>query len=332
MKQRILYFDILNVVACFSVVCLHCNGFVHSFIKDDWWWLRVLIEVACFFAVPVFFMLSGATLLDYRKKYSTKTFFKKRFTRTFIPFLVWSALFYSLSFITKGTEGETWREVVTNICIGKIPYTNYWFFIPLFLIYLFMPFLSLMSGSMKEKQILYLCILLGFFQTLLPTVLYLANIHLDMSLPFGSYVIYVFLGYYLAHSTIETDKRWMITLGLLALLSMVGRYILVYQASEETPEVFSYLGPYAVFPAIFIFLLFKKLFKGDKCAHPFWESLSSKSLGVYLIHTALISVIGKAIHREEVLFIPVAIASVYLLSVLMVYIMQKNRLLRHLVP
>ena len=133
-------------------------------------------------------------------------------------------------------------------------------------------------------------------------------------------------------TTIETDKRWMMTLGLLALLSMVGRYILVYQASEETPEVFSYLGPYAVFPAIFIFLLFKKLFKGDKCAHPFWESLSSKSLGVYLIHTALISVIGKAIHREEVLFIPVAIASVYLLSVVIVHIMQKNRLLRHLVP
>ena len=35
--KRIVYFDILNVIACFCVVCMHCNGWIHLFIKDDLW-------------------------------------------------------------------------------------------------------------------------------------------------------------------------------------------------------------------------------------------------------------------------------------------------------
>ena len=112
MKQRIIYFDFLNVVSCISVVCLHCNGYVHDFVKDDWWWLRVLIEVVFYFAVPVFFMLSGATLLDYKKKYSTKTFYKKRFVRTFIPFVIWSTFFLFLWAIIKGPETLHWKDII----------------------------------------------------------------------------------------------------------------------------------------------------------------------------------------------------------------------------
>ncbi|WP_431356685.1 acyltransferase [Prevotella communis] len=332
MKQRVWYFDILNVVACICVVCLHCNGFVHSFIKDSWWWLRVLVEVVCFFAVPVFFMLSGATLLNYRKKYTTTTFFKKRFTRTFIPFIFWSIFFYSLYISCHGTDLLSWREVLKNICTGKIPLTNYWFFIDLFLIYAFMPFLSILKQAMSMKQIMYLCLLLGLFQTVIPTVFYFTNIQVDISFPIGGYAIYVFVGYYLSHSTIETDDLWMTLLGAIALVSLTGRYVLVYFSESENPALFSYLGPYAIFPAIFIFLLFKRLFTINEKNHRICTFLSSKSLGVYLIHTFLISIIGKVINREEVVFIPISIIIVYLSSVLLVYLLQKNKYLKYLVP
>ena len=35
--KRIVYFDILNVIACFCVVCMHCNGWIHMFIHDNLW-------------------------------------------------------------------------------------------------------------------------------------------------------------------------------------------------------------------------------------------------------------------------------------------------------
>ena len=67
-KKRVLYFDILNIVACFCVIWLHCNGIVHKFSQDRAWATSLIVETIAYWAVPVFFMLTGATLMNYRKK------------------------------------------------------------------------------------------------------------------------------------------------------------------------------------------------------------------------------------------------------------------------
>lgn len=54
------------------------------------------VEVICYWAVPIFFMLTGATLMNYRSKYDTKTFFGHRIKRTVIPFLFFSVFMYIL--------------------------------------------------------------------------------------------------------------------------------------------------------------------------------------------------------------------------------------------
>lgn len=76
--RRVVYFDVLNIVACIAVLALHHNGIVHWFKVDTNAWKQALIfEVLFYWAVPIFFMLSGATLFNYRDKYSTCLFFKK---------------------------------------------------------------------------------------------------------------------------------------------------------------------------------------------------------------------------------------------------------------
>lgn len=86
-KKRILYFDILNILACFGVVCLHQNGIVHWYdIHTAPFKQSLIFEVGFFWAVPIFFMLSGATLFDYRSRYSTKEFLLRRAKRVLIPF------------------------------------------------------------------------------------------------------------------------------------------------------------------------------------------------------------------------------------------------------
>lgn len=148
--RRIVYFDILNVIACFCVVCMHCNGWIHKFIHDDLWGTRVMVEVVCYFAVPVFFMLSGATLLNYRQRYSTTEFYKKRFIRTLTPYLFWSTIFYII-YLLRGNPPFGWDETITRFTTGEIPYTFYWFFIPLFMLYIFLPFFSLMVEKLKNS-------------------------------------------------------------------------------------------------------------------------------------------------------------------------------------
>ena len=85
--KRLYYIDILNILSCFAVVVLHCSGGVFYYQKTRLWFIYMFLQTVAHFAVPVFFMITGANLLDYRKKYDTKTFFKKRAARTLAPFL-----------------------------------------------------------------------------------------------------------------------------------------------------------------------------------------------------------------------------------------------------
>lgn len=88
MKRKI-YIQILGVLSCLAVVVLHTNGCFWDFSYERYWLTANLIENLCYFAVPIFFMISGATLMDYRKRYSTilqKNFSKKDFGRQLFHF------------------------------------------------------------------------------------------------------------------------------------------------------------------------------------------------------------------------------------------------------
>ena len=332
-STRVLYFDVLNVISCICVVCMHSNGYFHSYVKDSWWWLRVFVEVICYFAVPVFFMISGATLLGYREKYSTLVFYKKRLRKTVLPYLVWSVIFYSLFILNNDISTFQWRELLNNFINGKIPYTNYWFFIPLFLLYIFIPFFSSIVTSISERLFIFLCVLLLLFQFVFPTIYSLIPLDFNTSLPIGGYVIYALLGFLFAKKDFEKNSKYITIIGILAFVSMILRYIVLYSASEKIPIYFSYFGLYAVFPAMFVFLLIKRLVViNGGGSSSMWSFLSKKSLGIYLIHTFFIILLSKIIPREAPCFLPISIVLVYTLSFLSVMFLQKNRFTRYLVP
>ena len=80
-NNRVIYFDILNIIAIIAVIAMHCNSIVHGKPNSTAWTTSLVIECICYFAVPLFCMLSGATLMNYREKYDTKTFFKKDYLK-----------------------------------------------------------------------------------------------------------------------------------------------------------------------------------------------------------------------------------------------------------
>lgn len=71
-KERKNYITLLSVISAIAVVCLHTNGCFWSFSKERYWFTANIIECVFFFAVPIFFMITGVTLIDYQEKYSTK--------------------------------------------------------------------------------------------------------------------------------------------------------------------------------------------------------------------------------------------------------------------
>ncbi len=340
-QSRIVYYDVLNIISCMAVVMLHSNGYIHTFIKDDYWGIHVAIDTLFFFAVPVFFMLSGANLINYRAKYSTKVFINKRFKKTFLPFLVWSLLFL-ITFIIIHWDNETktltWRKIVQIIVTGKIPLTNYWFFIPLFFLYIFMPFISLMVERMNTKHISYLCMLLALFQSVIPTLLYALGIYDKLPLPLNSYLLYTLLGYFFSIKNLEKNRLIMITLCFTAIITMAIRYWLNYNSITKNESLFDYFGLYSLLPACLIFLIVKRTFTQDSYISQHSKRITSflapKSFGVFLIHTFIIRILDNidGFNMNNIWFIPTAFCVSYFSSIIIVYLLQKNIITKQIVP
>ena len=81
-SEETFYIYILNVLACIAVISMHHNGKVYAFSNTLGWKQALGVEVLAYWAVPVFYMISGATLMNYRERYSTETFLKKRFLKS----------------------------------------------------------------------------------------------------------------------------------------------------------------------------------------------------------------------------------------------------------
>ena len=98
--EKANYITSLSVFSAFAVISLHTNGVFWDFSTRHYWLTANIIECFYYFAVPVFFMVSGATLIDFRDRYNLKSYFYKRFHKTVVPFIFWS--FMGLVLLTSG--------------------------------------------------------------------------------------------------------------------------------------------------------------------------------------------------------------------------------------
>ncbi len=346
-QKRIVYFDVLNILACFCVICLHCNGVVHYLYSNlRVWYQALFIETICYWAVPVFFMLTGATLLKYRQRYDTKEFFKKRVVRTLIPWLFWSIIIYIMKLLYQGAENgyqlATLSEFISMLLTNKIE-SVYWFFPALFAIYLSIPVLSLLTEVENSKKIFWYMFAVGFITySVCPVIFKLAQISWNSALQFpmlgGGYILFVVLGYLLSKEDVPQKYRYLIY-GL-AVGCIVFRYIgtVVLSANDGAVNktLFGYVQFHSVILATAVFLFFKYLPWGkfpQKWAS-FLSRVSGCSLGIYLIHklvmTFFIEVFSIQVTMWEWRYLAPFV--IYLICLCIVSILKNIPILKNLVP
>ena len=207
--QRVHYFDFLNILACISVVALHCNGYTHTFAHDAPWKQAIFFETVFYSAVPIFFMLSGATLFNYRSRYTTAQFYKKRYTKTLIPYLVFGIGLYTLHFLKQSVSSGAAFDVnhfLSAMLTGQIPFANFWFFIPLFMVYLFIPFLERIVNQSSTKELFLLVSIVFFFSAIVPIANHLGHWNITQATSIGGYCIYAILGYALTKTEVEKKQ------------------------------------------------------------------------------------------------------------------------------
>ena len=338
-KTNVAYFDALNIAAIFGVVLLHCNGIVHNYSNTSAWFQALAVEVAFYWPVPIFFMLSGSTLMGYRERYSTREFLKKRFARTVIPFVVWTCIAACLKEKTPMQIGLlNFLNLNAEISIER----TYWFFIPLFSVYLAMPVVSLLK---EHRRILwYMCIGAFILNSVLPFAFNHMNIIWNQNLmqpTMGGYLLFTVLGYLI--STTEISKKKRIAIYITAIPCLLIRYAAIAVMTVKTGEKYSlyynYCGYFSVLLAVAVFVWFKystviaKLSVNEKAAK-LMKTLSSCSFGVYLIHMLVYRVFARVlpIPNDSWQWRLVVPFGIYFTSVAIIFVMRKIPIVKKIVP
>lgn len=283
MDRRINYFSFLNVLSCFFVCAMHHNGIMHSLLYDKVWAQAYIVNVFGSFAVPVFFMLSGATLLDYRDKYSTKEFLRRRFKKVFVPFVVWQIIWFLICVLIQGKqEFMSWAGFVDGFVNCRFQRT-YWFFVPLFLLYALIPVLSVI---VQRKHLLqYSIALLAVMQSFMLPLLGVLDITPNESSLNGAFlpVLYAMTGYYL-HKYDLSRKQEVSIYTTTLLLFLVELF--VWKIDYDAVGYYTGAGLTTVLYSSSVFLLAKRFVSGRSFVD--WDKLSSCSFGVYLVHMVVI--------------------------------------------
>lgn len=291
-NQHSQFIDVLTVISCIAVVFLHTNSVFWSHPSGFLWVTSNVIETVFYYAVPVFFMISGFTLMDYRERYDTKTFFKKRIKRTVIPFIFWSLLSYViLLFCDQIPESNRSISGVLLSVFNCIHFPIYWFFIPLFACYLCLPVLSKVDD--KEKIFGYLIVYAFISYSLIPFISSLLNVSINLGIqaPIAAgYIIFIVAGYYFGTAELKRSLRI-----LMYFLGSVGLFLHCYMTIILSPEgspINGLFKGYQNFPcvlysfAIFIFCRYSnwQWLYTNKIIYKVFKCIKDCSLGIYLIH------------------------------------------------
>lgn len=337
-KNPIFYLSVLTVISSLAVVILHCNGVFWHKPTGDVWTTACLIEAIFYFAVPVFFMISGCTLIDYGKRYSTAQFFRKRAKRTLLPFLVWSGI--AAVFMWTQAPQENWSVgyVVAGILNHRFM-DIYWFFLPLFAIYLSMPVLT--DIQHKVRTFTYMA---GFGLVTICTFGFLRacgvpDIPYSLAAPVcGGFLVYPLLGYVLHHHELTRTVRWLLyAAGIGATAAHFG---VTYTYTPEGGDIFGLFSDYLHIStvmqacAVFVFVKYNAHFlnRQEKIRQAILY-IQPAALGIYLSHQYIIYLMNEiGVNEGSLLYRTVGAVGIYMILAVVIRQLQRMHWLRILFP
>jgi len=237
-NERIEYISLASVLSAIAVIFLHANECVANFSFDSWWFSANLIHSIFIFAVPLFFMISGAMLLDFNKKYNLKTYFSKRINKTVIPYIFWSiiGILFQIYFLNSINISRIDLMFVFDCFLNGNAIIVYWFFIPLFELYILFPLVSKFVDTKKNCFL----VMLGLF--FINFVLFFYNVNLI------GYLFFAVFGFYVHKYGLS--KKIRIILYLLALFGFFANSFGSYYISIVSGKLFRSYINYTFIPAM----------------------------------------------------------------------------------
>lgn len=263
--EKANYITSLSVFSAFAVISLHTNGVFWDFSTRHYWLTANIIECFYYFAVPVFFMVSGATLIDFRDRYNLKSYFYKRFHKTVVPFIFWSfmGLVFHVFFLKDIPISNLNAFYIWNGVLGTSFVGVFWFFIPLFISYLSIPLFSEVHKQRRIKVFSYLIAVAFFLNFLIPFLIKISNLAIKWPIHIPAVegnLIFILLGYVLSKVVISKSVRYSIY--VFAIIGLLMHILGTYSLSMEAGKIIRTFKGFTNIPSILyamgVFVFFKE--------------------------------------------------------------------------
>ena len=313
-SSRVVFLDWMRAIACFLVMLVHSiepfylggEGTLVQCRGDALWVTG--INSALRVCIGLFVMASSYLLMPL--KYDVGTFFRKRFVRVLIPFVIWSLLYALLFPYGKdgAAIGASLRQLVFNLDMNA---GHLWFVYMLLGVYLAMPLLSpwLERATRRDEQWVLAVWALTTFVPFLrkaaaaitgsPELWGEANWNEFGTLYYMSgFLGYVVLGHYF--KTYVGELSWRRTLVLALPLWLVGYGISFSWFWSRIPGTYPVEGPIdlavdweqswrfcstgVVMQCVACFLLLRRITASGTFYRHIILPLSKASYGMYLMH------------------------------------------------
>lgn len=298
-------FQIIAVVSCVLVLLLHVRVTYWSPEDEARWWFDNFISFFGMIAVPNFLMMSGSNLIDYLSRYDTKTFFKKRFVRLGIPYLLWTTISF-LWALSQGDYvvkefGDIFRPYYSNVVNG-----TYWYVRTTLALYLVVPIIAFTLRGVGEnlnrrKRMIDYMILLSLTITFLIPLgrRYMPAFMETFQIPFGSgYIVYMLIGYRLTKFPVPRITK--VAANVLGLIGSVFFLIGTAHISFEHGRLDTQFADYLTLPLLAMSVAFfinltaidwdRRLTKSLKSS---FQYVSTLTFGIYMVQLPIIITLNR---------------------------------------
>lgn len=270
-------------------------------------------------------MISGANLLDYKERYSTKTYAKKRVLKTLVPYLIWSAI-SMIVFVLKDPvlrQNFSFLYVVNCLFTGDAN-PSYWFFPVLFILYLIIPIYANINKSTREKVCIW-TIFIGFVITfLLPFIVSLTQNKLDWQWNFTMLIyplVYACIGYLIKNYDLHFGLEIIVyVLGIAGFLTqLLGTQFLSIRDGQLNTIFKHYYNIPCFFQSLAVISIIKRIGFKMENRNGFvlaTQSISKYTMTIYVSHYLI--VIGLMMLFQNILNISTSSPLFVLVSPLMI--------------
>ncbi|MBQ7523599.1 MAG: acyltransferase family protein [Oscillospiraceae bacterium] len=316
-KNRDAAVDFSKATAIIGVVLIHaCSDALTAPLFSHSWLCAVVLRTLAAASVPLFFLCSGALMLDPNKDLPLRRLYTKNLPRIILALFAWAVFYKLLDLATDGTlSWQTIRQAGKELLLFRHKYHLYFLQI-MVVVYAFLPITRVFVRHASQKELRYfigLWLLLGIVY---PTVAGWKPFRLLSGTP-RQWMInqtyaaigYGVLGHYLKTNAAAFQKSGLAVAGGL-LIVLFGTILMSVRRHALYAGFWEGMSIGAALMAAGFFTL--------SIRHPSWGKsafvlqLSKASFCIYLVHVAILPFCQKL--GASVLLVPVITAATIAIS------------------